>query len=58
MNIDIMNLEGGYKAMSYNGIPLVFRQVLRYGFNVSSEHKDFTLHQLCDWSCLKATTAE
>jgi hypothetical protein len=53
MNIDIMNLEGGYKAMSYNGIPLVSDRFCDNGSMYLLNTKDFTLHQLCDWSWLE-----
>lgn len=52
-NIDVLNLEGGYKAISYNGIPLVSDRFVEEGTMYLLNTKDFTLHQLCDWSWLE-----
>jgi len=52
-NIDVMNLEGGYKAISYNGIPLVSDRFVPEGTMYLLNSKDFVLHQLCDWSWLE-----
>src|SRR5574344_888187 len=52
-NIDIMTLEGGYKAMSYNGIPLVSDRFVEDGTMYLLNTKDFALHQLCDWQWLQ-----
>lgn len=52
-NVDVMNLEGGYKAMSYNGIPLISDRFVAPGTMYLLNSKDFTLHQLCDWSWLE-----
>lgn len=52
-NIDVMNLEGGYKAISYNGIPLVSDRFCDEGTMYLLNTKDFVLHQLCDWSWLE-----
>ena len=44
-----MNLDGGFKALSYSGIPFVADRFVddktMYLLNTS----DFKLHQLCDW---------
>ena len=52
-NIDVLNLEGGYKALSYNGIPLVSDRFVGDGTMYLLNTKDFVLHQLCDWSWLE-----
>lgn len=52
-NIDVMNLEGGYKAISYNGIPLISDRFCGDGEMYLLNSKDFNLHQLCDWSWLE-----
>ncbi len=52
-NIDVLNLEGGYKAISYNGIPVVSDRFVEEGTMYLLNTKDFTLHQLCDWSWLE-----
>ena len=48
-NVDVMNLEGGYKALSYNGIPIVSDRFCPAGTMYLLNTDDFTLHQLCDW---------
>lgn len=52
-NVDIMNLEGGYKALSYNGIPIVSDRFCPAGTMYLLNTDDFTLHQLCDWKWLE-----
>lgn len=52
-NIDILNLEGGYKAISYNGVPIVAERFVPEGTMYLLNTKDFMLHQLCDWSWLE-----
>ena len=52
-NIDIMDLKGGYKAMSYNGIPLISDRFVPSGTMYILNTKDFHLHQLCDWRWLE-----
>lgn len=49
---DTMELAGGYKAMSYNGIPIVADRFCPEGCMYIINTKDFTLHQLCDWQWL------
>lgn len=52
-NIEVLNLEGGYKALSYNGIPLISDRFVDSGVMYMLSTKDFTLYQLCDWSWLE-----
>lgn len=52
-NIDIMNLQGGFKAISYNGIPVVSDRFVEEGTMYLLNTKDFALHQLCDWRWLE-----
>ncbi len=52
-NIDVMDLEGGYKAMSYNGIPVISDRFVDDDTMYLLNTKDFTLHQLCDWQWLE-----
>ncbi len=52
-NIDIMELNGGYKAISYNGIPVVADRFVDDEEMYFLNTKDFTLHQLCDWEWLQ-----
>ncbi|WP_251182201.1 phage major capsid protein [Anaerocaecibacter muris] len=48
-NIDIMELEGGFKTLSYNGLPLVYDRFVPDGSMYLLNTKAFKLHQLCDW---------
>ncbi len=50
--IDTMELAGGFKAMSYNGIPVVADRFCPEGTMYLLNTNDFTLHQLCDWQWL------
>ena len=50
--IDTMDLAGGFKAMSYNGIPIVADRFCPKGTMYLLNTNDFTLHQLCDWQWL------
>lgn len=52
-NIDVMNLQGGYKAISYNGIPVVSDRFAPEGTMYILNTADFHLHQLCDWRWLE-----
>ncbi len=52
-NLDYMNLQGGYKALSYNGIPIVSDRFCPAGTMYILNTKDFHLHQLCDWRWLE-----
>lgn len=47
-----MELAGGFKAMSYNGIPIVVDRFCPQGTMYLLNSKDFALHQLCDWQWL------
>ena len=49
-----MELNGGYKAISYNGIPIVSDRFCPEGTMYLLNSEDFTLHQLCDWAWLEA----
>lgn len=52
-NIDVMELQGGYKALSYNGIPVVSDRFCPDGTMYLLNTDDFALHQLCDWKWLE-----
>ena len=52
-NTDVMELEGGYKAISYNGIPIISDRFCPEGTMYILNTKDFHLHQLCDWRWLE-----
>ena len=52
-NIDTTVLEGGYKAMTYAGIPVIYERFVEDGTMYLLNSKDFVLHQLCDWEWLE-----
>ncbi len=52
-NVDVMELNGGYKAISYNGIPLISDRFIDSDTMYLLNTKEFTLHQLCDWQWLE-----
>lgn len=52
-NIEVIELEGGFKAISYNGIPIVADRFIASQTAYFLSTKDFTLHQLCDWQWLE-----
>ena len=49
MNVDYMELDGGYKTITYSGIPVVADRFAPKGTMYMLNSKDFKLHQLCDW---------
>ncbi|MBR2337267.1 MAG: phage major capsid protein [Clostridia bacterium] len=52
-NLDVMELKGGCKALSYNGIPIVSDRFCPDGTMYLLNTDDFALHQLCDWKWLE-----
>ncbi len=52
-NVDVMELAGGFKTISYNGIPVVADRFIKNDTMYLLNTKDFTLHQLCDWKWLE-----
>ena len=52
--IDTVELKGGFKAMSYNGIPIVVDRFCPSGTMYLLNTNHFSLHQLCDWEWLQA----
>lgn len=48
-----MEIKGGYKAMSINGIPVVADRFCPAGTMYLLNTDDFRLHQLCDWQWLE-----
>lgn len=52
-NIDVMDLAGGYKALTFNGIPLISDRFIKSGEMYLLNSTDFKLHQLCDWKWLE-----
>jgi hypothetical protein len=52
-NVDVMNLQGGFKAISYNGIPLVIDRFVKDDEMYLLNTKEFELCQLGDWQWLE-----
>ena len=52
-NIDIMELAGGYKAMTYNGVAIYADRFVEDDTMYVLNTDEFTLHQLCDWKWLE-----
>ena len=52
-NIDVTVLEGGYKAISFNGIPIVSDRFVEDDTLYMLDTSKFTLHQLCDWEWIE-----
>ncbi len=52
-NIDVMDLQGGFKALSYNGIPVVNDRFVEDDAMYLLSTKDFELCQLGDWEWLE-----
>jgi hypothetical protein len=50
INIDYMNVDGGFKSLSYNGIPLFAEQFIDGNTMYFLNTNDFMLAQLGDWS--------
>ncbi|MGN0822565.1 MAG: phage major capsid protein, partial [Candidatus Gallimonas sp.] len=48
-----MTLEGGFRAISFNGIPVVADRFCPSGTMYLLNTDDFCLHQLCDWQWLE-----
>ncbi len=54
--VDTMELEGGFRAISFNGIPIVADRFCQKGTAYLLNTDDFCLHQLCDWQWLEGDT--
>ena len=52
-NVDVMDLAGGFKAISYNGIPVVSDRFAPSNTMYLLNTDEFKLHQLCDWKWLE-----
>ena len=51
--IPTLEITGGYKAMNFNGIPVVADRFCPEGTMYLLNTEDFCLHQLCDWQWLE-----
>lgn len=52
-NIDVMDLQGGFKALSYNGIPVVNDRFVEDDTMYLLSTKNFEMCQLGDWEWLE-----
>lgn len=52
-NIDVTMLEGGYRAITFNGIPVVSDRFVADDTLYMLDTSKFTLHQLCDWEWIE-----
>lgn len=52
-NVNTVELEGGFRAISYAGIPIIADRFAPAGTMYLLDSKDFVLHQLCDWRWLE-----
>ncbi len=52
-NVNTIELDGGFKAVSFNGIPVVADRFVADDTMYLLNSKDFELHQLCDWQWLE-----
>lgn len=57
-NLDYMNLDGGFRALSYNGIPLVADRFAPEKQMYFLNTDDFKLAQLNDWSWIEGSTGK
>ncbi len=48
-----VEIEGGFKALSFNGIPIVADRFCEAGTLYAVNTNDFKLYQLCDWQWLE-----
>lgn len=52
-NVDIMELAGGFKTLSFNGIPVVAERFMNNGEMYMLDSSAFKMHQLCDWQFIE-----
>lgn len=57
-NVDIQNLQGGFKSISFNGIPIVATRFCEDKTAYFLDSSVFHLHQLCDWTWLSNNKGE
>ncbi len=53
LNVDYMDLDGGFKSISYNGIPIYTDPFMEEGSMYFLNTGDFVLGQLADWTWLE-----
>jgi hypothetical protein len=52
-NVDVMTLESGHKAISFEGIPMVVDRFVEDDTLYLLDTSKFTMHQLCDWEWIE-----
>ncbi len=52
INCDLQVLEGGFHALSIEGVPLYANRFVSQNVAFLLDSSSFTLHQLCDWTWL------
>lgn len=55
---ETLELKGGFRALSFNGIPVVADRFCPEGTMYLLNTEDFRLHQLCDWQWLEGEEGE
>ncbi len=55
---ETLELEGGFKAISFGGIPVVADRFCPEGTMYLLNTDDFALHQLCDWQWLEGESGK
>ncbi|MBO5103407.1 MAG: phage major capsid protein [Clostridia bacterium] len=58
LNTDIVNLEGGYRAISVNGVPVIANRFTPDNYAYFIDSSTFSMHQLCDWTWLSNDRGE
>ncbi len=53
INCDIANLAGGYKTITFNGIPVLAEKFVDNGTIFFLNSEDFKIHQLGDWQWIE-----
>lgn len=57
-NIEVASLDGGYKTITHNGIPVVADRFVDDDTMYLLNTDDFVLHQLCDWKWLEGENGQ
>ncbi len=52
-NIDVTELKGGFKTITYNGIPVVGDRFVNDNTMYFLNTDDFTMYEMCDWKWLE-----
>ncbi len=58
INLDVLNLEDGFKTISFNGIPLLATKFVNLHTAYFLDSSVWHFHQLCDWTWLTNNKGE